>query len=122
MLNHLLHQYLRNRWEKARKLKKPTQRTDFKSYRASVETYTRISYRDCLHLIENNHLPRGSENHLDHIYSVYDGWYNNVPAELVGHWSNLRMLPAFDNLSKSCGSDKTLDQLWEGFGRVSVML
>jgi hypothetical protein len=39
--------------------------------------------------------------HLDHIISIKYGFDNNIPAEQIGHISNLQMLPWLENIKKS---------------------
>jgi len=54
---------------------------------------------------------RGYEYHLDHIYSVKDGFVNNVDPSIIGHYLNLRIISRIENLSKGSRSDKSLDEL-----------
>lgn len=37
---------------------------------------------------------------LDHIISINEGWVNQIPAEEIAKWENLRMIPWKDNLLK----------------------
>jgi len=53
--------------------------------------------------------------HLDHIYSRKEGFDNDVPPEIIGHWTNLRLLPARINNGKSAGCDKTIEKLYEDY-------
>ena len=39
--------------------------------------------------------------HLDHIYSIIDGWYNQISPKTIGHNVNLRFIPAKENQSKN---------------------
>lgn len=58
-----------------------------------------------LHLLENSDM-RGSilQNgyHLDHIFPVYAGYMYNIPPNMIGDISNLRFIPALDNIRKRC--------------------
>ncbi len=38
--------------------------------------------------------------HLDHIVSISHGYRNNIPPEKIGSLSNLRFIPAKDNMNK----------------------
>lgn len=51
--------------------------------------------------------------HLDHIYSIFDGFNNNVSPEIIGHINNLRFIPWKENVSKHQSSDCTLKELFE---------
>lgn len=49
--------------------------------------------------------------HLDHIYSITDGYINNVEPEIIGSIHNLRFIPAMDNQIKKTKSDILLKEL-----------
>jgi len=51
--------------------------------------------------------------HLDHKYSIFQGFVDNTPPEIVGHINNLEMLPYQENLSKFNKCSITLEQLLE---------
>jgi len=48
--------------------------------------------------------------HLDHIIPVCYGWLNNIPEEIIADISNLRFIPASDNIAKS---SKHEGKLWK---------
>ncbi len=53
-----------------------------------------------LYILENFD-KRGWKNyHLDHIYSISAGFYNNIPPELIGNIKNLRFIHYKENLDK----------------------
>lgn len=79
-------------------------------YRKEVWRHTKRNWYHHKHEIQDSHL-RSREFHLDHIYSLVDGFKNNIPAEVVGHWCNFRILPAAENLTKHMKSDITIDEL-----------
>lgn len=72
-----------------------------KRYRIDVK---RITENQPLHLLENydKRANNGTEGGytLDHIISVLRGFKENIPAETIGHISNLQMLPWKENISK----------------------
>lgn len=75
--------------------------TEFEKYRNRVDSITRTQP---LHLLENID-KRGKAGidgayHLDHIKSVFSGFKNSVSPEVIGHISNLQMLPWKDNQRK----------------------
>lgn len=54
-------------------------------------------------------------DHLDHIYSKYEGFCDGIPAYIIGSFVNLRMIPAKDNLSKNTKSDIQKSELYERY-------
>lgn len=57
---------------------------------------------------------RGRKNyHLDHKYSIWQGFKNNVDPSIIGHINNLEMIPYQENLSKFNKCSITLSQLLE---------
>lgn len=79
---------------------------DYLAYRQKVRRYSSRSFKE--------HFPgklRTRTTHLDHIYSILDGWLNGVSPAIVGHCTNLRLLPGRMNQSKSSKSEKSLKQL-----------
>lgn len=74
----------------------------FIQYSRLVRTLTRKVYEKYKSLINPNNLKiTRSAYHLDHIVSIYDCWKNAVDPKLVSAASNLQVLLASDNLSKS---------------------
>ena len=47
----------------------------------------------------------------DHMFSILDGWLNNVDPEIISHPANCQILLALDNFSKNNSSSITLDDL-----------
>jgi hypothetical protein len=47
----------------------------------------------------------------DHMYSIMDGWINNVDPQIICHPANCQILLARDNFSKNNSSSITLEQL-----------
>jgi hypothetical protein len=85
-------------------------------YYEQVRSYTKISWINYFDKINPNRLTRGNDKfHVDHIFSVQEGFRNNIPPYIIGHWTNLRMLAGPSNSSKGMKCDKTLDQLFEDF-------
>jgi len=52
---------------------------------------------------------------VDHIYSITDGFINNVPVNVISDISNLRLIRDTENYKKHKKSEKTLDELYEDF-------
>jgi uncharacterized protein YjbJ (UPF0337 family) len=53
--------------------------------------------------------------HVDHKFSILDSWNAKLPARVVNHPFNLRILAAKENSSKSSKSIISLDELMEAF-------
>lgn len=58
---------------------------------------------------------RGRHYHIDHIYSKYDAFHNEVPIAVLCHWSNLILVPYTKNLEKNKKSGKTIDELYNDY-------
>ena len=56
-----------------------------------------------------------SKNALDHIYSIQQGFRDNIPPYIIGHWTNLRVISLSENSQKGMKCDKTENQLFEDF-------
>lgn len=55
--------------------------------------------------------------HVDHVYSVNDGWKNGVPPEIISHPANLCLIPADENMRKKDESVISLEELFQITGR-----
>jgi len=84
-------------------------------YNEKVKEHTKNSWYYSYSRINPNGLERGKEYHLDHIYSRKEGFDNNVPPEIIGHWTNLRLLPAKENNGKNSKCGKTIEKLYEDY-------
>jgi hypothetical protein len=85
-------------------------KSEFKLYSGRVRSITEKTFRvnfDTICMI----FFRGKEYHLDHIYSVYDGFINDVDPEIIASLPNLQLLERSVNLKKSSNSWQTLDEL-----------
>lgn len=49
----------------------------------------------------------------DHMYSVKDGWDNNVPLEIIKHPANCKIMPIIENKKKGSKSSITLQELYQ---------
>lgn len=54
---------------------------------------------------------RSRNIHLDHIYSIYEGFKNNIDPEIIGHFENLQLLESKLNISKSSSCWISLEEL-----------
>ena len=83
-------------------------------YYEAVGKFTGESWKNNFDQINPTRLNR-SEYDLDHIYSKHQGFKDNIPPYIIGHWTNLRMLSKSENSSKGSRCDKTSEQLFEDF-------
>lgn len=54
--------------------------------------------------------------HVDHNYSIKDGFQNKVSPLVIGHIENLRMIPWRENISKHSSSDISINDLYKKVG------
>jgi hypothetical protein len=92
-----------------------TDRTLAEEYYNAVKLITNKNWYEHFHDINPDKLQRSRDLHLDHIYSISEGFKNNIPPEIVGHWTNLRLLPKVENSSKGAICHKTKEQLYEDY-------
>ena len=85
-------------------------RKPFSKYKREVWKYTNESIVnfDAYWLLERR---SKNDHHIDHIYSIKDGFDNGVPAWLIGSIVNLQSLSSSQNLSKNSESWITLEDL-----------
>lgn len=83
-------------------------------YYDEVKRTTKNSWNEHFDKINPNRLNR-SKVHLDHIFSIQQGFINNIPPYIISHWTNLRMLESSENSKKGMRCDKTLEQLYDDF-------
>lgn len=91
-----------------------SQRTDRRKYYDSVWYFTEQSWKEHFDDINPESINR-SKNALDHIYSIQQGFRDNIPPYIVGHWTNLRVIPLNENSKKGMRCDKTKEQLFNDF-------
>jgi hypothetical protein len=90
-------------------------RTFVEEYYNAVNLVTKKNWYEHFHRINPNKLQRSRDLHLDHIYSIAEGFKNDILPEIVGHWTNLRLLPKIENSSKGAECHKTKEQLYEDY-------
>ncbi len=54
--------------------------------------------------------------HIDHNYSIMQGYVNKVSPLVIGHKNNLRMIPWEDNLTKHSSAEISIEALLESVG------
>ena len=86
-----------------------------KIYYCLVGIVTRQTWRDHALQIIAGGVDRSVDNSLDHIYSVQQGFRDNIPPYIIGHYSNLRILQSSINSSKGMRCDKSKGDLFADF-------
>jgi hypothetical protein len=91
-------------------------------YFVFVRALTEKNYDLFKNVINPKNLKRGwKNNHVDHRYSISQGFKDRVNPFYIAHPCNLQMLKAKDNKRKNAKCDHTLEELNEkiqNFGNV----
>lgn len=85
-------------------------------YGDKVRLLTESNYREFKHLIDPENL-RSRQWHLDHVFSIYDGYLNRVSIEVISHWTNLKIIQQKENSEKGRKSNCTLEELLQNFNQ-----
>lgn len=89
---------------------------EFKKYRRKVYYWT--SKNDLTKL--ENYDKRGRTGyHLDHKYSIAEGFKNKIPPKIIGNIDNLEFLLYTDNVKKGTSCSITKEKLYELFAAVN---
>jgi hypothetical protein len=89
--------------------------SEWKLYRRRVYGLTEQCYRRYKSMINPQKLQRGrNKYHLDHKYSVLEGFKNNIIPYVIANPSNLEMLKEKDNIAKDYRCSITRDELFMG--------
>ena len=82
-------------------IRNPDDISDYEKYRAEVWKISNREYQKYYYQINPTNVRRGLKNHLDHKYSIQQGWQNKIPAIIIGGWKNLQILSSKLNQQKS---------------------
>ena len=93
-------------------LVRPELKNEFEKYKLKVNKLTKISYRRYKYIIDPKNL-RGREYHVDHKYSIIQGFFENIDPEVISSPFNLEMKTSHDNCSKQGKCDISIDELLE---------
>lgn len=93
-------------------LEYPSNKAGYLCYRQRVRRETHRWYRKY-----GQGKLRTRQVHLDHMFSIKDGWDQGVPPEIVGHAVNLRLIDGRTNQSKNSKSCITLKELMRKYRR-----
>ena len=87
------------------------QKTEWELYREQVFNYTYQSWQHHQDKINPLGLKRGREYELDHKFSITEGFKQGVDPSVIGHFSNLELIPKSVNRSKRIQCSITLVEL-----------
>lgn len=87
-------------------------KTDQSKYYQAVSYITEMNYHRYKSIIDPNS-QRGDSYHLDHKFSIKAGFIHKVSPVLIGHYRNLELLPAEQNMKKNVKCSITLTELME---------
>ena len=87
-------------------------KTNQSKYYQAVSYITEINYHRYKSIIDP-HSHRGNGYHLDHRFSIKAGFIHKVSPATIGHYRNLELLPAEQNIRKNAKCSITLKELME---------
>lgn len=90
-------------------------RSSKRLYYDAVWKFTKQSWQEHFDQINPEKVDRNKNAALDHIYSIQQGFLDNIPAYIIGHWTNLRIISSIENSIKGMRCDKSQDILFEDF-------
>jgi hypothetical protein len=89
---------------------RPEDRDPFKLYTELVRRKSDESYQKYFYEITNSK-KRSKDFHLDHKYSIKNGFDNKIPIEVISHYKNLEVVPHSLNESKGSKNSILLEDL-----------
>lgn len=98
--------YEKKKFDNAVKYKNGWERYSF-----LVWYYTEKSYKKDKDNINPKNLKRGKNYHLDHKYSICEGFNSGVSPKIIGQYYNLEVITSYDNLKKNKQCSITLNEL-----------
>lgn len=89
----------------------------FETYSKTVRSLTRFTFNKNKDIIDPEGLKEldSKKYHIDHIYSISDGYINDVDPKIIASYHNLRVIEKLDNLQKGRKSDMELSELLGNF-------
>ena len=90
----------------------PLQLAEYQRYYRKVQKSTNLNIKYKSDKIPNMKL-RGREYgyDLDHKFSIFDGFNNDIDPKVIGHWKNLEVIKISDNRIKSRNSSISLEEI-----------
>jgi hypothetical protein len=82
-------------------------------YKFIVWKYTEKTYNQYYSQINPDNVNRGREYHLDHKFSISEGFKNNIEPKTIACSGNLEMMCSKDNISKGSKCSLTIEKILE---------
>ena len=92
-------------------IRDPADIPEYENYRRHVWRTSNQQYKLHKYIINPTGLSRSLAYHLDHKYSIQQGWQNKIPAEVIGGYKNLQILEGKKNRQKGNKCNITLESL-----------
>ena len=89
---------------------RPENKDEFQLYVENVRNLTNLNYQTFFSKIKNAK-KRSRDFHLDHKYTIREGYKNNIPVEVISHYKNLQIIDGRLNESKGGKSSIKLNEL-----------
>ena len=110
-----------NNWSRGKRCRKCYENDKFSNsvkhkdgwdlYKFMVWKTTEMNYKKHKKEININNNERGINYHLDHKYSISEGFKNNILPSIVGGKENLRIISSYENMSKGSKCSIKLSEL-----------
>jgi hypothetical protein len=81
---------------------------EFKKYRRKVYYWTN---KNELSQLDNYEMRSKTGYHLDHKYSINEGFINNISPKIIGGKNNLEIITSYENLKKNKNCSISLNEL-----------
>ena len=111
---YIINKAIKEYWKKVRGGKDLDEVYDeWELYKKIVYKMTEVQYRKFKEKINPNNLERGHKTyHVDHKFSVLEGFKHNIPPYIISNRCNLQMLKAKENISKDFRCSISKDELY----------
>ena len=84
---------------------------DLPDYEFYKRVVWKITNKQNIKTLDNINKRGRNSYHLDHRYSIFEGFKNNIPAYIIGNICNLEMIEESENIRKGSKCSITLDEL-----------
>lgn len=96
---------------------KREERSQYINYTVLVWRETNRNYRLYKDLIKTNGYERSKEFHLDHRFSIYEGFKQGINYKIIASPYNLELIPAIKNLTKNKNCSLNKEELLEKYNK-----
>lgn len=85
---------------------------EYERYKQNVLKYTNRNIKFNFDKIENSSKKINGDNlELDHKFSIYSGFINNIDPKIIGHWKNLKYIKKVENRKKRESCSITIEEV-----------